>query len=370
MFIRNKFPGRDVPDKPVTENFGSIPLDKLQQIVELCVQLVREGRHLNSSNVDLELGNATHEKVGAISQDDTPPGNGVAERQTNQDVVDGTFEVGYLAFQERDNFQNLPTFEEVWRGASPFKLGRLKASKQNSMASESLYRQFRTINDLGLFQDGSFRGEGARHGEFFCKTIDLYLKSWGGTARPGLIALICREFGNGTARNIGDILNHCYENGVLERIPEATLAQHLQQISEVVLRFIFLNQLRRCGGWGLNSHENRQMGLVANSAIVAGELKHIFAGRKLSEVLGLGPARIMRPLDLSANNQQVRLEGALGSTFRLGHLDTKSLQFIGRLRIKWTLIAENHLCLDVEEKTLAVFWTGLCSLMMEDRETL
>jgi hypothetical protein len=81
--------------------------------------------------------------------------------------------------------------------------------------------------------------------------------------------------------------------------------------------------------------------------------------KSLEEVLGLTLSQlchILHAFKLPLAN--ATLETARGPNFRISDLNVESLRVIGGLAIRWTPYLEDHLRLDLKNRTLYVLWQG------------
>lgn len=150
--------------------------------------------------------------------------------------------------------------------------------------------------------------------------------------------------------SFGGILDECYRHRVLQQPawldPNAYMSHVWIVIgTALLLDYVFMNDHET----GYN-HESRTEVLVNyyNAlATVNWKLSNFLENHTLEEILGVTMPQAIRVL-YGQESTSSQLPFSTGPTMRVDDLDIKSLQRIGGLSLRWTIVLEEHLKLDLK----------------------
>ncbi|KAH9206645.1 hypothetical protein DL95DRAFT_450742 [Leptodontidium sp. 2 PMI_412] len=178
-----------------------------------------------------------------------------------------------------------------------------------------------------------------------------------------VLACCCLAVRSGDTR-IGDILNYCYQCGVLEK-PNAR-QEYPDQILVVFQCLFTLNFVRPLGAREQPSRETYlELGLPEqHNTKLWSSLEDYYTSLNhnlqidFPKALGLDFHDFFKILgpQQSSTDKKTDIQCASGATFRIDDLNLQALRKIGKLSICWTAYIENHLKLDVKKSTLWVLW--------------
>lgn len=139
---------------------------------------------------------------------------------------------------------------------------------------------------------------------------------------------------------LGDILLNCYQIGPLKQ--RTNLEAHTEYVRDIlaIVGVLMIND-------ELSSLD------IASYYFKIG---YIFKERPVNILLGMDIIDLFQIIHLSFFKPLV-LEGSNGSTFAIDDLNINTLESIGGLSIKWTESFEDHLRLDMVNKTLFITWS-------------
>jgi hypothetical protein len=255
----------------------------------------------------------------------------------------------YKPLPEVDVFRS-KIIEDIWNNALPLKHWR---QEQVSLVSDveldpsSMMARCRTIEDLPLLF-----GYCADIPDSTSRTLVKVL-SWRfqeyeklvqpSKARFGVMVHCVLAISNFGTR-IGRILESCYRARVLTQPSRSEPSEYLEHILLVVESSIILNPTLAL---------DRPM--YGNPYWRLRVTEVISRRKSLDEVLGLKIYDFHHILH-ALYSKPSSLDPASGTTLRIDDLNIKILTTIGRLSIKWTDILEDHLRLDLTQRTIYIAW--------------
>ncbi|TGO58994.1 hypothetical protein BCON_0049g00480 [Botryotinia convoluta] len=382
---------RDTTDmsKHEDEELVTVPIAKLQQLVEFGIQVLKESRRkTNIREIDLEYNAAP--------------------------ALEG-FPVlhSYQARSEVPRPLNRPKclHEFLTRAcANPWPVRKVEVDRDQVIRLDHLRQPFDRFNRVhfeaiwenhfrnffGYGQRSVTSTEVVRRGWFWKRILnecDKEMIPWLleiGTDDPDARAtilikiLICIikssiERRYSTTSTIGAILERCYTSGVLrqpEDIPSNPNNIHFQKEMRqdygfhIILVAISLNIFNDClmednSDLGRNSRQ-----ILWSPMDLLGEACR---GANLEQILAFqGPELVVSILSVSkSSNAPVLLESPTTNSGRIDDMNIGSLQTIGDLRIVWTDIFEEHLLLNHQNKCLKIarlrpFVWGMLSIFQND----
>ncbi|KAF7931548.1 uncharacterized protein EAE98_004284 [Botrytis deweyae] len=382
---------RDTTDvsKREDEELVTVPVAKLQQLVEFGIQVLKESRRkTNIREIDLEYNAAP-----------APEGFPVIR--------------SYQARSEVPRPLNRPKYlhEFLTRAcANPWPVRKVEVNRNQVIHLDHLGQPFDRFNRVHFeaIWENHFRiffgygersvtaSEIVRRGWFWKRILnecDKEMIPWLleiGTDNPDARAailvkiLICIikssiERRYSTTSTIGAILERCYTSGVLrqpEDFPSNPNSIHFQKEMRqdysfhIILVAISLNIYNDC-----LMEDNSDLGLNSRQILWSPMdlLREACGGANLEQILAFqGPELVVSILSVSkSSNAPVLLESPTTSSGRIDDLNIGSLQTIGDLRIVWTDIFEEHLLLNHENKCLKIarlrpFVWGMLSIFQND----
>jgi hypothetical protein len=153
---------------------------------------------------------------------------------------------------------------------------------------------------------------------------------------------------------LGGILSYCYKQGVLKQPPDQgedfQRKEYLRHASIIILDcWLVLNTLYQFQVDESPNSNHRYEPLL--------EL-WLYPERTFQEILGLKVSEIFKILDIRSQSLRKKEgEAAAGDAFAINDLNVGMLQSIGNLKIQWTSFADRHLQLDIENSILYILWT-------------
>ncbi|KAH7400441.1 hypothetical protein BKA64DRAFT_708120 [Cadophora sp. MPI-SDFR-AT-0126] len=331
-----------------SEELVTIPVMKLQQLVEFCAQVLRESRCREASAPDLEIGAPVIGPPDIMMDPLDAVGNYLFK--------DEDFKVGSwtLAPYEIPS-QFKAEVENLWDLVETFPIRRLVTTKESKFV-KTITESCLTIADLPVLFKG-LRGEMGADAESIEEIFEMSAQLSGRDSFDWkLMAAVCASGVN--AETLGDIMQQCYCSGALQRPIDSEASSHtaymldISRIVEHVGTFnrIFRFQYRTDFGYLNSTREGSRM-------LIYSWLRPLFVGRSLEELLALPLFSLIRLLYLAAPKPTLEANDiATGTTFRLDDLNVRSLASLGDLHVIWTSILENHLLLDLRNKTLSIVW--------------
>ena len=341
---------------PTSEELVTVPIMKLQQLVEFCAQVLRESRSRGAPAQDLESGPPPASLPDITTDPLEVVGNYIF---TDKDFGESSFGRSHYTIPP----QHKQEVEEIWDSVKKFPVRDLFTSKEDPSA-KSLIESCLDLASLNVL----FQHEGVPYGpdikslekffQYYMEYVDSSLCRSYSDFDWKLMVTVC-VYGS-KAYNLGGILQSCYSTGVLGRPDSSEPSKYMSNIRRVVLNMLLFNRVftisvyeqKTCistyGDW--NAIQWYQQTLYDM-------LRPCVTGRSLDAILGTSPAQLFRMLFIA--NAEAKLKPhdfAVGTTFRLDDLNVKSLVTLGGLRVVWTPILEDHLLLDLASMTLYVVW--------------
>lgn len=337
------------------ENHAAIPIAKLQQLVELCAQILRESRGAKPDEPDIE-------KDG--------------EAATPRDNTQNLFYQGYTPSLPEIYESKRLAIEEIWNNVSLWDIQKVPLASPEELQShpiftlstpEALHQLLSIETHESRHQLFSIEGHQFRFGPKWSEVegcilssrLNSYLNTSEGFRRQKILVVACycaledeyMQIGN---IQIGRILEYCYKYGVLEQPLDKKSDDYVDHIYQLVECWSLLNRVSYIS-LVFNSDEYLSWPNPAWD-----NLKGILVKRKsVEEVLGIELVDLLRILHM-LNSVPKPLESSPEPTLRIDDLNIKSLRSLGKLSIRWTSILENHLRLELgEPKTLSVAWSLL-----------
>ncbi|KAM0132167.1 hypothetical protein ACHAP3_006605 [Botrytis cinerea] len=388
---RNSSTTRDKTEmpKPEDEELVTVPLAKLQQLVEFGIQVLKESRmRTNIREIDLEYN--------------APP-----------DLQDFPVLQSYQARSEVPRPLNRPEYlhQFLTRAcANPWPVRKIEVNRDQVIHLDHLGQPFNRFNSahfeaiwenhfrtfFGYGQRSVTATEKVRRGWFWKRILNecekemvpwlLEIGTDDPDARAAILVkiIICIiqssiERRYSATSTIGAILERCYTSGVLrqpEDIPSNPDKINFQTemtqdyCFHIILVAIALNIFNDC------LMENKsELGLNSRQMLWSPKdlLREACGGANLEQIFAFqGPELVVSILSVSKSSDiPVRLESLATNSGRIDDLNIGSLQTIGGLRIVWTDIFEEHLLLSHQNKCLKVarlrpFIWGMLSLFQND----
>ncbi|KAI9647141.1 hypothetical protein NHQ30_003524 [Ciborinia camelliae] len=354
------------------EELVTVPVAKLQQLVEYGIQVLKESRRKTAfSEIDLE-----HNAAWVPESPPVPPFH-----QTRPKVSQSKDHPKYLdEFLARARKNPWPLRKIELDRDQEIDLGHLggSSSRFDRLHFEIIWENhFRSF--FGYGQPSVSATEAVRR-EWFWKRIlkecDREMIPWLleiGTDDPDARAatlvkiLICvvkawDQKKYSTSSTIGAILERCYAGGVLNQSEDAPLNPenmnfHTEMRQDygihIILIAISLNIFNDCLTEDDSNlaHNSRQI-LWSPTDI----LRDACGGASLEQILAFqGPELVVSILSLSRTSKsRMALDSPQANSGRIDDLNIRSLKTIGDLRIVWTDILEEHLLLDHQKKCLKI----------------
>jgi hypothetical protein len=329
------------------EDLATVRISKLQQLVELCAQILRESRGAKPNDPDIEKdgegGTSAPTSKFASSSDDTQ--NIFHLDRSHLHRLPSTYETNRLAI------------EEIWNNVSPWPIQQAPLASSEELQSHPIFTLStpEALHPL-LFTVSSGSNPERTKVEACIPSFRIkspYQRNAEEERKKILVIACCCEIADENPQ-IGSILECCYKYGVLEQPIDKESRAYLDQICLLVECWSRLNRVSKIS-LIFDSPFGEEEFFYSSSY----RLKTIFTRRKsVEEILGIGFVDLLRILHL-LNPVLAPLDSSPGPTLRVDDLDILSLSTLGKLSINWTSILENHLCLDLEEMTLSIAWSFL-----------
>ena len=247
--------------------------------------------------------------------------------------------------------------DDIWDNVLPWKHWRQEQvilTSDNGLDPSSVMARCRRIDDLPLLFGSQSSGTVgcSEIPDLASKTLVKVL-SWRFQEYEKLVQPSKERFGvlvhcvlaiNNFGTRIGRILESCYRARVLTQPSTLEPAEYLEQVLLVLECSIILNPtlaLER------PMYGNPYWRLKLTEALSR--------RNSLDEVLGLKIHDLHHILH-SLYSKPSFLDSADGTTLRIDDLNVRTLTAIGGLSIKWTEILEDHLRLDLTQRTLYIAW--------------
>lgn len=325
-------------DAPVAGDVVSVPLAKFEQLVELLAEVVRESKLARQVQPDLEQGNANIVRNR----------NGTNKCHSHCDFPHGQ----YLGEQEKPYRQE--AIDELWNSAEPWDRTRLweipeEPSQQTTSHSSGRREAYTNRPDV--------RGG----------TVKLYQTHWE-VQSGAILAYKIRSFEQAHSSynhrrhyphldmgpllsscvdyirscdkpRLGDIILNCYQTEVLARPTTSRSRNYFFSDIIAVVGVLMINDERS----------------YLDTAEYLGRIQECLQNKPFNTLLGIDLASLFQITHLLFSKPLV-LEGSKDSTFATNYLNIKALESIGGLSIRWTDVFEDHLLLDLVNKTLFIAW--------------
>lgn len=349
----------------------AVPIEKLQRLVELCSQVLRESRTKHPGEPDLEKGQVY--------------GNETTQATVETIQIDPRsrilFNVSHY-WELPQTYESKKTLiEDIWKRVEPWHIKKVSVTEGGVISSKKL-SSFTHKEDLPLlFKSHTEQLFLNYDRESKWNELDAKALAWRyeGTANtlPGstvirpyegstecfdkstLISVMacccCTEFEG--KLQVGAILECCYQNGVLIQ-PENDIGYgwHITLVircSYLLNRTFYIDILSTFEQDGAES-SYFQVGGKTDYQI----MEMLTRRNSMQEILGIDIMAIFQILHM-LNPIPVPLESSSGLMLRIDDLNISALKSIGGLTIHWTTLVENHLRLDLEKMTLSIAWGDL-----------
>jgi hypothetical protein len=323
------------PDAPAAGDVVSVPLAKFEQLVELLAEAVRESKLARQVQPDLERGNTDIVRK---------------PNRTNRCHSHCNFPHDqYFGEEEKAHLQE--AVDNLWNSAKPWDMAcHLEAPGEPYRKPTSHASDRRYINACNRIS-GSRIMSYQTHWEseidaVFARKISKFAGYYSsfryGTRNQELdtdailsscIACIlsCDK------ATLGDLLLNCYRTEALKR--------------PAILHTDYFNDILAVVGVLMINDEHS----ILDESEYYWSMKYYLEIRPVNTVLGIEIASLFQITHLLFSKPLV-LDGSNDSTFAINDLNIKDLESIGGLSIRWTDVFEDHLLLDMVEKTLFIAW--------------
>ncbi|KAF4633090.1 hypothetical protein G7Y89_g5031 [Cudoniella acicularis] len=302
-----------------------VPLAKLQQLVQLCTDVLRESRGLNPEP-DLERGERRSQ--------DLHIGLDISLTEEKQ-----------IAFAWPGIGTDDPRYKHmmlIWDEVEPFQLKRVPVMAEHELSPDSEFAAYRTVDDLYSNAGGGPISKEDRASALAWRVMRY--KAWH-LEWSSILIVCCYSYAKDADCSIGMILEHCYWNKVLAQPESLNHMDYLNHVQSVIKSLFILNFVFSCSE--LSPVPERYPSAIIGT---------IFSERPES-LLGIRVSAMFRLLHIAYSDyRNLDLDCASGSTLRIDDLNINSLRSIGNLSIVWTDVVEDHLKLDLNNMTLSVIW--------------
>jgi hypothetical protein len=356
MLIYSSYTTQEPLQNKAQEDLVAVPIEKLQQLVELCSQALRESRTKYPGEPDLEKGliygnETTLATLETSSIQIDPRSKNIFGLSCRWDLPQ-TYESRKISI------------EDIWRRVEPWQIKLVPVTAGSIIFSKTI-SSFTHKEDLPLL----FKSHHNRESKW--NELDASVLAWqyeGTTSTVDESTVIsvmacccCTEFEE--KLKIGAILECCYQNGVLRQL-DCDVTEYYKWLKWhilLIIRCSFL--LNRIFSIDLLSTPVKQRSGSSDSRVDGGSvgyriLEMLTRRNSLEEVLGMDIVGIFQILHM-LNTVPMPLESSSGLTLRVDDLNISALKSIGGLSICWTTLVENHLRLDLETMTLSIAWSEL-----------
>lgn len=314
------------PDAPRAEDVVSVPLAQLRQLVELLGEVVQEIKSTRQIPPDLEQGN-----TNVIRKHEVP----------NKCYSYCNFPHDQYSRKEEMKYRG-KAVDKIWNSVQPWDLTRLSEIPEGSVRYidlDNYWRQGNWIYEVFSYEHWSYERE------FLLadKISGIYNSIFGlgeserldiGHLLSGCVASIISS----DKCLLGDILLGCYQSEILNRRTDSqTGYNHFENTVAIVAVLLISNER------------------FSSNTSNFWNIRTICITKPLDIVLGMDIASLFQIMPLSSR-EQLALEGSKDSSFAADDLNIKSLKSIGGLSIEWTDSFEDHLQLNLVNKTLYIAW--------------
>ncbi|PVH75788.1 hypothetical protein DL98DRAFT_536225 [Cadophora sp. DSE1049] len=333
-----------------SEELVTVPIMKLQQLVEFCAQVLRECRSREAPAPDLESG------PPPISLPDITIDP--VQATGNYLFTDNDFQVHGLYIQCHElTIDSEAEVDQIWNFVERFPIHELFDSKEDPDAKHVM-KSCLTMADLHVL----FQGES----DSFCPDIrhvqevfEIYMEATYSSFVPPyqykLMVAVC-AYGR-EVDNLGGIVQGCYSSGVLKRPTIAEPSAYMSDVGRVVECMLLFNRACRFGKEKHRFTYGNWTSIGRYQEHLYNLFRPIFTGHSLNEILGIPLPQLFRMMFLAATEASLETNDvAAGPTLRLDDFNVRSLASLGGLRMVWTLVLEDHLLLNLANMTLSIVW--------------
>jgi len=240
--------------------------------------------------------------------------------------------------------------EEIWGAVVPYSMEQVAVLPPEELDGDSLDSKVRVIADLHFIfeSDGRVRPALVPYMNLLRNKIK-YLDfgpnfPWVGFGIMARYVMLSSD----NAVRMGEILHDCYQHGILQQPKNRDSIDYLEHIILVLDITLLMNDTL--------SFSPPKRGSNGEWLPHCYWLVEVLTRRKsLDEILGIYIPSLVEVYHAIYSKPSSQAQAA-GTLFAVDDLNIKTLKSIGKLAIEWTTTMEDHLRLDLNQKTLLISW--------------